>query len=485
LDKFNKSPGAPLIEKREVSKASPLRAAKQRGRLLQTTSDNAPNKAAGIYAYPTEIVWGGFHRLNLNVNKKGFIAAWLGWAFDGLDGYLYAMVALPFVTELLGSGHSVGEAKERAAWVQAAFLIGWAIGGAVCGRMGDKIGRSKTLTLTILTYAIFTGLSYVATSWQMLMVFRFISALGIGGEWAAGSALVSETLHSKHRAWASATLQSGYMFGMIGAALTVGWLGVHPRNVFLVGIIPALLTLWIRKAVPEPDVWEGERKSREMPKISALFSPEVRGTTLLVLTMTSICLTTIWAFLFFNSQILQGLAEVKKLPPADAGALIRNVTIVFCLWNVVGNFVASYLAKAIGTRKAFALYLAAACATFLLGFNPPLSLNSPDLMHSATFWFNTTMFFGTGVFAIFPLYIPALFPTLLRTTGAGFCYNFGRLVAAFGTLAGGAITARAGGPAMAVWWIGFLYIPGVILSFFMPEMPRDAVSVGEPALASA
>src|SRR5579862_226534 len=119
------------------------------------------------------------------VNVKAFIAAWLGWAFDGLDGYLYSLVALQFVTELVGSKDA---AKQPAAWIQAAFLLGWALGGAIFGRIGDRIGRSRTLNLTILTYAVFTGLSAFANSWEMLLIFRFISALGIGGEWAAGSA---------------------------------------------------------------------------------------------------------------------------------------------------------------------------------------------------------------------------------------------------------------------------------------------------------
>lgn len=415
------------------------------------------------------------------VNTKGFIAAWLGWAFDGLDGYLYAMVALPFVTELVGNPQG---AKQPAAWIQAAFLVGWALGGAVFGRIGDRIGRSKTLTLTILTYAVFTGLSAVATSWQMLLVFRFISALGIGGEWAAGSTLVSETLHPKHRAWASATLQSGYMTGMIGAALTVGWMGsLDPRYVFLVGVIPALFTVWIRKAVPEPEEWQAERQKREMPKISDLFAPGIRSITLRTLAMTCICLTTIWAFLFFNAQILQTLTIFKGLTKPEQGALLRNVTIEFCLWNIVGNYVATYLAKSIGYRKAFALYLIAACLTFLLCFNLPGEALATTSLSRLRLIFDVTMFFGTGVFAIFPLYIPALFPTLLRTTGAGFCYNFGRLVAGIGTLGGGWITAKAGGPALAVWWVGFLYIPGIILSLFMPEVPyREEAPQTEVAL---
>jgi len=394
---------------------------------------------------------------------KGFIAAWLGWAFDGLDGYLYAMVALPFVTELVGG--KVQDAKEPAAWIQGAFLFGWAIGGAVFGRIGDRIGRSRTLNITILVFAVFTGLSATATSWPMLMCFRFISALGIGGEWAAGSALVSETMDVRHRPFASATLQTGFQSGMIGAALTVGLFAhLDPRYVFLVGVIPAFLTLWIRFAVPEPAEWKAERAQKELPKISDLFAPGMIKITLLTLALTSIALTTVWGFLFFNSQVLQAIPAVKALAKPDQAALLRNVTIEFCFANILGNYCAAFMARFIGCKKAFAVYMAASAAVFLIGFRQPFTLTSARL------WFDLYMFFGSSIFGIFPLYVPLLFPTLLRTTGAGFCYNFGRMVAGIGTLAGGWITAKAGGPSLAIWYLGFLYIPGILVSLAMPEV---------------
>src|SRR5437870_7035019 len=125
---------------------------------------------------------------------KSGIAAWLGWLFDGLDMHLYVMVATPFVAELLG-GLSETDPKvgEYGSWIQAAFLFGWALGGSFFGRVGDRLGRSRTLMLTILTYAIFTGLSFFAQTWWQLFIFRFLAALGIGGEWAAGSSLLAAT----------------------------------------------------------------------------------------------------------------------------------------------------------------------------------------------------------------------------------------------------------------------------------------------------
>src|SRR5262245_41048645 len=184
------------------------------------------------------------------------------------------MVATQLVARLIGPEASSSDVTIKAGIIQGFFLIGWAIGGAVFGRIGDRLGRSRTLTLTILTYAIFTGMAFFATEWWHLLIYRFIAALGIGGEWAAGSALVSEMLHKKHRAWASAALQSGYMCGMILAALTTNWLSsFEPKWVFLVGVLPAFVTVWIRWAVPEPAEWHHASKTQTIPPISALFSP--------------------------------------------------------------------------------------------------------------------------------------------------------------------------------------------------------------------
>ena len=130
--------------------------------------------------------------LNTAQIKSG-VAAWLGWMFDGLDMHLYTLVALPFVAELLRVSPGVPEASVKASLIQAAFLVGWALGGTVFGRIGDLLGRSRTLCLTILTYALFTGLAFFAQAWWHLLIFRFLAALGIGGEWAVGSALLSET----------------------------------------------------------------------------------------------------------------------------------------------------------------------------------------------------------------------------------------------------------------------------------------------------
>jgi MFS family permease len=397
---------------------------------------------------------------------KAFVAAWLGWAFDGLDGFLYTLVAAPFVASLLGPEATKPQIATTAGLIQGIFLIGWAVGGVLFGRIGDVLGRTRTLTLTIVTYAVFTGLAAFSQTWWQLAILRFLAALGIGGEWAAGSALVAETLPPRLRHLASALLQSGYMVGMILAALTVGALGgLEHRWVFLVGVIPAFATIWIRRAVPEPAEWAATREDRELPPVRDLFRGQVVRTTMLTLTLASVALTTVWALLYFGTQLIRAAA-----PAAEANEIVRNVTIEYTLWNIAGNFLATYLARWIGYRRAIFLLLLGALGVFTFGFRPGASLDQIRLA------MNLAGLTALGVFGIFPLYIPPLFPTLLRTTGAGFCYNVGRVVAGVGTiwLAFGAATIS---PHAAIFTVGLFYIPGLIVALFMPELDRDRNAV--------
>src|SRR3954452_1848121 len=208
---------------------------------------------------------------------KSGLAAWLGWFFDGLDLHLYTIVATPFVAYLLQMDSKSDAVREKSSWIQAAFLVGWALGGGLFGRVGDRLGRSRALMLTILTYAMFTGLSFFAQEWWQLMIFRFLAALGVGGEWAIGASLLSETWPARWRHWIAAVLQSGVNLGVLLAALAgavlFGGGGLPNRSVFLVGVLPALLVLWIRKAVPEPEEWHAAKKlaRSDQPKFKELF----------------------------------------------------------------------------------------------------------------------------------------------------------------------------------------------------------------------
>src|SRR5947207_8485623 len=247
---------------------------------------------------------------------KSGIAAWLGWLFDGLDMHLYVLVAIPFVAELLGGiSEKDSLVSYYGSWIQAAFLIGWALGGGFFGRVADRLGRSRALMLTILTYASFTGLSYFAQTWWQLLIFRFLAALGIGGEWAVGAALLSETWPKRWRPWMAAVLQTGVNIGVMLAGLANFLLADYPkRTVFLVGVLPAFLVLWIRRAVPEPEEWQGAKRlsGQAEPGFLELFRGAVRRTTVLTLLVCAFSLTAHWAFLFWYLHHLRNLPDFSE-----------------------------------------------------------------------------------------------------------------------------------------------------------------------------
>lgn len=401
--------------------------------------------------------------------RKSGLAAWLGWLFDGLDMHIYTLVAMPFVALLLGEAAKAdpGLTKEKASIIQAAFLVGWAVGGAFFGRIGDRIGRSRALILTILTYAGFTGLSAISTEWWHLLIFRFLSALGIGGEWAVGAALLAETWPKSWRPWIAATLQTAVNLGVLLACLA-GWLLAEqsPRWIFVVGVLPALLTLWIRKAVPEPENWVQAREKAAPPGLADLFSPAVRSVTWRTLIICAVSLTAHWAFMFWQQSHIRALPEVRSLNPAGQNHAVVIALIVIMVASIAGNFVAGALARHWGYRRAIAILLAAYGVTMLAGFSRPLS-------HDATLvWFGLVGL-CQGVFGLFTMCLPPLFPTLLRTTGAGFCYNIGRLVAAAGTVFFG-LFAKVDDIRLALFYAGFLFIPATIVALMLPEPDVDA-----------
>jgi MFS family permease len=396
---------------------------------------------------------------------KSGAAAWLGWLFDGLDMHLYVLVAAPFVTELLGAS---SEKDQRvgyySSWIQAAFLIGWALGGGFFGRIADRLGRSRALTLTILTYALFTGLSYFAQTWWQLLIFRFLAALGIGGEWAVGASLLSETWPRRWRPWMAAVLQTGVNLGVMLAGLANFLLaGSPPRTVFLVGVLPAFLVLWIRRAVPEPEEWQGAKRlaADAEPGFLELFHGPVRRITVLTLLVCALSLTAHWAFLFWYLQQLRNLPDLSGWTDSEKSQLVSKVVWLVIGASIVGNFLAAVLARWLKYRRAIAFLCLAYFLSMLATYGVPRS--------SDGLWYGfAAIGLCQGVFALFTMYLPPLFPTLLRTTGAGFCYNIGRVAAGVGTVFFG-LFSKVGDYRLALLYAGFLFLPAAAVAWLLPE----------------
>lgn len=448
--------------------------------------------------------------------RKSGLAAWLGWMFDGLDMHIYTLVAAAFVAILVfrpemadefanfdtnkdgaitavewsardsspfdkadkngDASVSVSEfevfasktrtgsdvVKEKTSWIQAAFLIGWALGGAFFGRVGDLLGRSRTLSLTVLTYAVFTGLSFFAQTWWQLLIFRFLAALGIGGEWAVGSTLLSETWPKKWRPWTAAVLQTGVNIGIISACLAgIALGGQHPKWIFLIGVAPAVLVYYIRRHVPEPETWAAARKDAVQPRVTELFSPAIIRTTLVSIGVCAFSLTGWWAFMFWQAQHVRSLPEVVAMTSSDRDSLIATTFGWIVGISVIGNFAAGGLARLVGFKAALIIMFAGFCATMAGAF----AVAHP-LIAMTKFWLPAVGFWS-GVFGLFTMLLPPLFPTLLRTTGAGFCYNIGRIAAAAGTIYAAKITV-GGDFRLTLFYTSFLFIPALIFTVFLP-----------------
>jgi MFS family permease len=407
----------------------------------------------------------GFRSLTSQQKKSG-LAAWLGWMFDGLDMHIYTLVATPFVAQLLVLPRTDKQVGEKGALINAAFLIGWALGGAFFGRIGDVMGRSRALCLTILCYAGFTGLSAISTEWWHLMVFRFLSALGIGGEWAVGASLLSETWPKRWRPWIAATLQTAVNIGVLMACF-FGYLfeNTEPRYIFLVGVFPALIVLWIRRAVPETEEWHAARAGSEKPPgLTDLFRGAAAKTTWIVLAICGVSLTAHWTFMFWQQKYIRDLPEVRDLSSAGQNRAAVIALMVLMAGSILGNYAAAAVARAVGYRKAV--------VSFCLVYGVVMGVTFlEDRTHFAILIGFFFIGLCQGVFGLFTMCLPPLFPTLLRTTGAGFCYNIGRLIAAGGTVFFGLFT-KVGDVRQALLYAAILFIPAAGLACWLPE-PKD------------
>src|SRR5262245_44525526 len=408
---------------------------------------------------------------------KSGLAAWLGWLFDGLDMHLYTLIAAPFVALLLNVEPSDRSVGYYSSWIQAAFMFGWAIGGGLFGRLGDRIGRSRSLVLTILTYAIFTGAGCLAQTWWHSLIFRCLAALGIGGEWAVGAALLAETWPKNWRYWLAAVLQTAVNIGILLAGVVgIVLAGVPERYVFLAGLAPALIVLWIRRAVPETDDWHSAKLAAGYaePRLIDLFRGPTLRTTVLTMVVCACSLTAHWAFMFWSVQHLRQLPEVATRSAEAKTELVSWMVVILMLSSIAGNFLAAAIARRLGYKRTIALMALAYFLTMTYAYGQPRSLNA--------LWLCFPILGAcSGYFALFTMYLPPLFPTLLRTTGAGFSYNIGRIAAAVGTVVFG-LLGDIGDISPALLYSGCLFLPAALFALAMPDReaqvdppPHDAV----------
>ena len=413
-------------------------------------------------------------------------AAWLGWGFDVFDGLLFNYVAPNCVPTLLHL--ELGSAAAKAATLQwtgiltSVLLIGWAVGGVLFGKVADRIGRTKTLLLTMLLYSLGTAACAFAPNIWVLLICRVVASLGIGGEWAAGAAMVAEVVPEKRRVEAGALLYTSAPMGLFLATfLTFQITGVYfndPavswRYVFLCGLIPAAAAFLVRLFVKEPERWK-KVASEGHAKISELFGPKYLRITISGFCMAVTALIMWWSCNAFIPVVAKGLAsrEAQKLGldlasiEAMGQQWVKTATNSFNLGGLIGTLLTIPIAKILGRRVMFLIYYVAAAIAIMCAFGLDLEPHTRLYMY---FPIGLTVF---GVFGSFTYYLPELFPTRMRGTGAGFTYNIGRLIAAAGPFLVGSIAAsgaNAVDSAMNVlFWVGIVPVIGVFLLPFVIE----------------
>jgi MFS family permease len=389
--------------------------------------------------------------------RRSLVAASLGWMLDSFDVMLYALV----LASLMGD---LGMDKATAGQLGSLTLLASAAGGIVFGIVADRFGRTRALMTSVLLYSIFTAACGFAQTVAQLAVFRVLLGIGMGGEWASGAALVSETWPPEHRGKALGIMQSSWAIGYAAAALvtavvlpTYGW-----RAVFFVGVLPALFTLWVRRHVDEPALWQA-RRTKSGTSLSAafagMFGKSMFGLTLAVTLMNACTMFAWWGFNLWIPAYLSLPAEQGGI--GLTAAAMSTLVIVMQVGMWFGYVTFGFISDSVGRRRTYVWYLVLAA---ILMFAYARTRQPLLLLALGPF----VAFFGTGYFSGFGAITAEIYPTAFRATAQGFTYNIGRVASAIAPFAVGSVADTHGfGAALSIAAAAFL-----LAAFFWLWIPE-------------
>ena len=387
--------------------------------------------------------------------RRAIIAAGLGWMLDAFDVTLFAL-ALPAIRLELGLSPAQGGALGSVA------LLAAAAGGVAFGVFADRFGRTRALMLSVVLYSVFTAACGLGTTFAQFIVFRIFLGLGMGGEWASGATLVSETWTAEHRGKALALMQSGWAVGYALAA-AVNYL-VQPafgwRAVFFVGILPAFLTLWVRRHVREPEVWQRAARERKATStLARLFSRDLRPLTIALTLMNACTLFGWWSFNLWLPSYLREPASRGGLGLQMLSSSAMIIVMQVGMW--FGYITFGFISDRAGRKRTYVTYLLAAAVLLFLY----VSLRAPvALLLLGPF----VAFFATGYFSGFGAVTAEIFPTAIRGTAQGFTYNVGRIVSAAAPFTVGTLAQTHGfSAALSISSLAFL-----LAAFFWIWIPE-------------
>jgi MFS family permease len=395
------------------------------------------------------------------------VIASAGWVFDAFEGQIFNITRTDLLTDLLGVSSDHLDVKRWGDNFLGIFLVGGTLGGILFGSLADRWGRRPTMVLTILFYSIFSGLTYFAANLWQVAILRFLVAMGVGGEWSVAATLVSEVFPKRARANAGSIFHATSVFGTWLAALAGLWVGSQWRYAYLIGVGPALLTLWVRASLKEPDSWESAAsQQKELGSFRELLgNPRWRGRALLGMSLAAVGLGTFWGVTVAGQDLTKELLLRSGVPAADATSRAKFAYgIVQAAGGGLGLLAFGPLAVRLGRRRAFAVMHLLA---FLI---VPVACYAPQNYPQMLVVLPIFGFLTLSIHAGYAIYFPELFPNHLRATGTGFCFNGGRLAAASVLLFSGWLKAQPGlDLRLAVTLVGILFLVGLIPLAFLPE----------------
>src|SRR5882757_7269017 len=429
-------------------------------------------------------VTGAWYRLLTPTQWKMLLAANLGWLFDGFETYALILTAAPAMRSLLDSSH-YAQIPAYVGVVIAITLLGWGIGGLVGGVLADYIGRKRTMIIAILAYSLMTGLTALAFDWVSFVILRFLVGVAIGSERATGTSMMAELWPDHARGKGAGLMQCGLGIGFFMASLA--WLFIAPigpdswRIMFLIGVLPALLTLWIRTAIPESDLWEksNERRRAAIAKqrsgatlatdeqaltrftLADLFAePEVRRRTIITFLMS---LTTTLAWWGISTWVPPYVASIAAKEGLSAQAWASYAAMAYNVGAIAGYAGLGFLADRFGRKPVVMIFFAMS-----LVMTPVLFMWTHDLtMLLVVAAINA--FFTLGQYSWMSTWLPELYPTRMRATGIAFIFNSPRFIAFLGPLLAGTLIVQFGGYSKAAVIVSVIYVLGFVLVPLLPE----------------
>ncbi len=364
----------------------------------------------------------------------GFWAAWTGWTLDGMDSFIYALVLSPALTELLPKSGMAGTPTNVGfvgSVMFAIFLVGWGL-AFIWGPIADRFGRVRTLAASVLMYAVFTGAAaYAENIWQ-LGLFRLLAGIGIGGEWALAGTYVAEAWPEDRRKMGAGYLQTGYYVGFFLAAALNFTIGAHYgwRAMFLCGLAPATLSLYVVLKVKEPERWKkkaGDPAAKARSPLAQIFNPPYRRRTVVNAALLTVAIIGLWAGAVYEPTAVIALAKQEGMKAPMAVRVASMATALLSVGTILGCLALPPLAERMGRRKTLGLYFVGMAVCIYLSFGWAFYLQNGLLPFVVVLFF--LGFFG-GNFAMFSLWLPEQYSTSIRATAFAFTTSFGRFIGA-------------------------------------------------------